>query len=456
MPPSVPLKRLLTGLGWLLSLCPLLAQPPSQLRLLVQDYLQRSPSLKARQYETAAARQQSRILKTARLPTLDATAQANVATYNNLTGMFYPTGILPISGPPSTGNNFSPVTGTALGGLLNWSPFTFGALDSRLAVAEAELNARLAEETDEQLRIQVATAGAYLDALLGQELVKITAQNTARVDSLLRQVKALVVQGLRPEVDTALTVTELSRAETEQINARAQAEAARIRLAEWLARPDTALILTDTLLLTRTPASATAPTDGPHPTERIFQSRISVETARIDQIRHQYRPKLTFWGTAYARGSGIDYRGDVQFADGLLFSRYNYGAGVHLAWPLLRGAERSALLTQQDFRIRAAAEQLAQTQLTLGSQRRSATLLRQQAEAVARQLPRQVAAARQALTGLELRYRSGLVNLTDVLQAQYTLLRAETDQKAAVLAVWRSLLLESYATGTLTPFLQAL
>ena len=92
----------------------------------------------------------------------------------------------------------------------------------------------------------------------------------------------------------------------------------------------------------------------------------------------------------------------------------------------------------------------------MDSQRRQARLLRRQAEEVARQMPRQVGAARLALTGLQSRYASGLVSLTDVLQAQYALLRAETDQKVATLAVWRGLLLEAYAQGDINLFLQAL
>lgn len=435
---------------------PALAQAPSQLRTLLQQASDRYPALRVRTYEAEVLRQQAAVVRTARLPTLDATAQANVATYNNLTGMFYPTSLLPISGPPSTGNVYSPVTGTAAGLLMNWSPLTFGVVDSRVAVAQAELAVKLAQTADEKLRVQVGTAQAYMDALLGDELSRLAGQNIGRTDSLLRQVQALVTQGLRPEVDTALVVTEFSRAEIERINARNRADDARLKLAEWLARPDTSLTLTDTTLLTRLPNSAAGPTELAHPTELVFQRQIELEITRVAQIRRQFAPRLTFWGTTYARGSGVDYRGEVRALDGLLFSRFNYGVGAHLLVPLLRGPERSLLLTQQDFRLKAAAEQLTQTRLTLDTQRRSARLLRQQAEEIARQMLRQVTAARQALIGLQSRYASGLVSLTDVLQAQYTLLRAESDQKATTLSVWRGRLLEAYAEGDINLFLQAL
>ncbi|GAA4447190.1 hypothetical protein GCM10023189_03280 [Nibrella saemangeumensis] len=432
------------------------AQSATQLQTLLQQAEKRYPSLNAKRYEADATRQQTNVLKTSLLPSLDATAQANLATYNNLTGMFYPAGLLPISGPPSTGNNAQPVAGSAASFLMNWSPFTFGYLDSRMAVAEAELAVKLAEGSDERLRIVASVAKAYLDALLQQELARLAGRNTARADSLLRQVRTLVRQGLRPELDTALVRSELIRAEVEQINAQAAADQARLTLAEWIATPDTTFALTDTQLLARLPRTQPAANTDLHPAEQIGKTQVDLELARRTQIRRSYLPRLTFWGTTYARGSGIDYRGEVNTWEGLAFSRFNYGAGVHLTVPLLRAAERTALLSQQDFRRQAAAERLNQTRLTLDGQRRSAALLRQQTEQVARRLPLQVQAAQQAYTALQVRYQTGLVSLTDVIQTQYALLKAESDNQVATLAVWRALLLEAYARGDLSYFLQAL
>src|SRR6516164_9044685 len=66
---------------------------------------QRYPLLKAREYEANAATEDVNVAKYSRLPTIDATYQAGIATANNLTGLFNPNGILPITGPPSTSNN---------------------------------------------------------------------------------------------------------------------------------------------------------------------------------------------------------------------------------------------------------------------------------------------------------------------------------------------------------------
>lgn len=80
---------------------------------------QRYHLLQSRKYESEAAAANVDVVKYSRLPTIDATYQAGIATANNLTGLFYPNGILPISGPPSASNKYDPATGSAAGILLN-------------------------------------------------------------------------------------------------------------------------------------------------------------------------------------------------------------------------------------------------------------------------------------------------------------------------------------------------
>ena len=80
---------------------------------------QRAPVVQSKRYESEAA---SKNIEVARyntsMPTIDATYQAGIGTANNLTGIFYPNGILPISGPPATENRYNPATGSAASILL--------------------------------------------------------------------------------------------------------------------------------------------------------------------------------------------------------------------------------------------------------------------------------------------------------------------------------------------------
>lgn len=72
------------------------------------------PSIAAKKAQTQAAQKEIEIQKNTIIPTLDAAYQADYATYNNITGMAFPQYIIPISGPPSTKNDFNGVFGSAV------------------------------------------------------------------------------------------------------------------------------------------------------------------------------------------------------------------------------------------------------------------------------------------------------------------------------------------------------
>ena len=113
-----------------------------QIKGAVQMAEQRYHLLKSRQYESDAATKAIDIVKYSKLPTVDASYQAGAGTANNLTGIFYPYGILPMTGPPSGVNNYTPVTGSAASVLLNWQAVTFGQRGAQIDVAIAEANTK--------------------------------------------------------------------------------------------------------------------------------------------------------------------------------------------------------------------------------------------------------------------------------------------------------------------------
>ncbi|MFW1545123.1 hypothetical protein ACEWAO_23525, partial [Vibrio parahaemolyticus] len=80
--------------------------------------------------------------------------------YNNIIGMAYPPLLIPISGPPSTGNNYNGVFGSATGLLLNWRPVTFGQRSAQLDLAKQQVQATLADASNEifQHKIKVINA----------------------------------------------------------------------------------------------------------------------------------------------------------------------------------------------------------------------------------------------------------------------------------------------------------
>jgi outer membrane protein len=94
--------------------------------------------------------------------------------------------------------------------------------------------------------------------------------------------------------------------------------------------------------------------------------------------------------------------------------------------------------------------------LTVTSQQQAAAAMVQAARAVAANTPVQLAAARQGEAQATARYQAGLASIVEVADAQGLLAQAEVQDQLARIDVWRALLTQAAAQGTLTPFITLL
>lgn len=442
--------------GLLLGVTQMVWAQPTPLADLLNQTAAQYPALKAVRYRLDALRQNEALVQQTARPSLDAAYNANLATYNNITGLFFPPFTLPISGPPSASNSYQPVAGSSASLLLNWQPVTFGKREAQRAVAVAELAAGEAGLTNDLFNHKIRVIRAYLDQLLLQQLLSVYLQNSQRANAILMQSRVLVINGLRPASDTALLSGELSRARVELLQAQQALQIAQINLGE-LATGTQVSVRADSLLFTRLPTvPGQRDTASMHPTLQVAQRQIKVSESKESLIQKARLPVFSVWATTYARGSGVSASGDVQPAQGLLLTRVNYGAGVQLALPLLNGPEVRLRSQQQQLITSAVTEDLHQTERQLSTQQQVAAATLQQALLVARELPLQVQANQTAYTTLQTRYANGLVTLPDVAQALYGLVRAETDLRRAYWSAWQALLQQAAAAGDLAIFLTQL
>jgi len=93
--------------------------------------------------------------------------------------------------------------------------------------------------------------------------------------------------------------------------------------------------------------------------------------------------------------------------------------------------------------------------LTVTSQQRSAAAMLQAARAIAANMPIQLAAAQQSESQARARYQAGLTSIVEVADAQSLLAQAEVQDQLSRIDVWRALLAQAVAHGTLAPFLAA-
>lgn len=409
------------------------------------------PKLKAYRYELEVSKANIKLQEQAIIPHLDAAYQMNIATANNITGMFYPQFVLPMTGPPSSGNDYSPVTGSAASLLFQWQPGAFGDRRSKISLAAVSLQTLQAKNDQEIFAHKVNVSSQYLEAVYFQQLLKISEENIHISESQLRQVKVLAKTGLRPGVDTALIQAELSRTRIEWLKIKNLFNTVLSSLRQSVAS-DAAIISKDTAFYSLIPNGLLADTSE-HPTGKT--ARLSIEEDKIKRtvIGKLTAPHVSFWGATYARGSGINYNGVMKTFDGFNLNRFNYGAGIQLAVPLLNHAEVKTRLKQQDWLIKSGEEKMNQVSLELREQRKLSESTFFNAVSIVKETPVQVYSAEYAFNAMQIRYNTGLVNYAELLQTQAGLLKAKIELARSRAELWKALLYKAAVYGDLNLFI---
>lgn len=412
---------------------------PLTLRQAVAIGVARYPSVSAAQADQAAAAATIDLARQAYRPRIDGIVQLNRATHANVAGLLLPQSVIaPISGPVQTDLSGGSVWGTAVGALVTWKPFDFGARRADVVAAQRE---------DEVMRVAVdrvtldtaaAIADLFVSALAGRETVVAAQAAVARAGTLLQSVQALVDAGLRPGVDAATARAEQAAAVMQVIAAQRAADASATHLAEYVGAEATAAALP--------PPPLDEPAGGQHPSSpdrnpavRERQAAVDEASTLLEIARRSADPDVAVQGTVYGRGTGVlDTTASGTGADGLGLDAANWAVGLTVTVPMLEWANKHTREAIQAARIKAATARLDEARLDLTRRRAIAAQEATAAVSLARQAPLLVQAARAAEEQAASRYRAGLSSITDVADAERRLAQAEIDAALADLAVWRA------------------
>jgi outer membrane protein len=397
------------------------------------------------------------LARTAWLPRVDALAQANRATRNNVYGLLLPQSTLPnISGPPNPVNDMTSVWGSAVGFLVSWEPFDFGTRTASVAAAEA--GRRRSEARVERTRFEVAalTADAYLTALAARQTILAAEAQVTRSRQIGDVVRALAKAELRPGADVSRNEAELATAEIQVINAQNALAAARTTLEKLTGRSiDPVEFNSPPADLSGASPEPTAPFNTTaNPYAREQQASVAEAEARRRIIERAWYPKFNVQGASYARGTGAVPDGrTLGGVNGLGPNIYNYALGLTVTFPLFELPSlraRREIVERQRLTEQARYDQLL---LELKAQMQRATDQLETARRVSSIVPRQLEAARVAEAQAGARYKAGLATLVEVADAQRVLTQSEIDASLARLNVWRAMLQVAAAAGDLKPFL---
>jgi outer membrane protein len=434
------------------------AAAPGSLTIMqaVEDALRNYPSIRVSQEQINAAAAGIRLARTAYLPRVDALAQANRATRNNVFGLLLPQSAIPsMSGPVIGSNNFGTAWGSAVGTLVTWEPFDFGLRRANVAIATAAQAQSEATLKRTQYDVAVATADAYLTLAAAQQTVGAAQAGVDRAETIARTLNALANAELRPGADASRAEAELAAARTQLIQAEQAVEVARATVSQFSGVEPAAIAISAPDLLRLPPEQIVTPLN-PAVNPIAVEQNAAVEQAKaqVRALERSYFPRFYLQASGYARGTGAETNGALLGGvNGLAPNVQNYALGFTVNFPVFDLPAIQAREAAQAASVRAQTARYQQIASDLRAEWNRAVATLQGARRIAANTPVQVRAARAASQQATARYQSGLGNIDEVAEAERLLTQAEIDDALARLAVWRGLLGIAAAAGDIQPFL---
>ena len=289
------MRALLNAAG----MCAFICAAPLPAQLTVSQAVERAlhsyPAVRVSQAEIDAAAAGIRLARTAYLPRVDAVAQINRATRNNVFGLLLPTeGVIPsMSGPVIGSNNFGTAWGSAVGALVSWEPFDFGLRRANMDTAAAARSQSEAALALTQFEVAAATADAYLTLAAAQETVRAAQAGVERSATVARTIGALVKAELRPGADGSRAEAELAAARTQLIQAQQAAEVARAAVSKFVGIDPTQITLAAPRLAELPPEQNAAPLDtAAHPAVREQNAIVAQAEAQLKALERSYFPRF--------------------------------------------------------------------------------------------------------------------------------------------------------------------
>jgi len=421
----------------------------------VESSLQNYPSIRVSQEQINAAAAAIRLARTTYLPRVDALAQVNRATRNNVFGLLLPQSVIPsMSGLVIGSNNLGSVWGSAIGGLVTWEPFDFGLRSANVAIADRARAQSEAAVKRTQFDVAAATADAYLTLVAAQQTSLAAQAGVDRAAIIVRTIAALVDAQLRPGADQSRAEAELAAARTQLIQAQQAIDISRATLSQFIGT-DPAQIAVVAGSLLQLPPEQAAPILNTAANPLAVEQNAAVEQARaqLRALERSYFPRFYLQGAAYARGTGAETNGDrLGGLNGLAPNVQNYALGFSVTFPIFDLPALRAREAAQSAALRAQTARSDQIAVDLRAQWNRAVATLNGARHIAANTPVQISAARTASQQAAARYRAGLGNIDEVAEAERLLTQAEIDDVLARLSVWRGLLGIATAAGDIQPF----
>lgn len=400
----------------------------------VNKTIENYPEIKRQEQELKASQAHVTTVAGNMLPSLRLMDEVNVASANSLPGSYLPLSVIPsTSGAVRAENNGQAASGNIAMSLLEWELYNFGYKQAEKSAANAQMQVSKANLSANKYILSEQVIALYLDWLKKFRLLQIERENLDRVSVAFNIIRATVISGLKPGVDSSTASAQYAQSRIAYLQAYTDYKNEQITLATYTGldtaavKPDTAAV---SLMLKAYPQAwniSDSVTDA-HPVLNVYEKQYEEQLARNKATDRKYMPKLSLESAAWARGSSInnvDQYADLQ--QGFGYSRYNYLVGLAVSYNLFDIKHRHDEHQENNFRSQAKEEALKTAELNLNKALQQANVAYQNTLDKLNELPVQLHSATDAYNQQLALYKSGLNTLIDLTNAQYVLKQAETN-----------------------------
>lgn len=452
---------------WVLSTCILLfsytgiAQKKISLGELVEASRLHLPVLLQKQALVKSAQASVADVKQSFLPQVKFSEQLNLGSDNSLAGSFFTMGMTPsTSAGVRSDNTLQAATGNVAVLYGEYELVNFGLNRSKVRYAESITDLQVADQQREEFLVAWQVAKLYFAILKQQYRLDADRQNVRRYDSIFTVISALAKSGLRAGADSSQAKAELSKTRITYNQTAAQVEQLREQLHFYTGIPVTELqadsFAKQFLIHTPLPVGVTDSITA-NPLLGYYIKQRNLLLSREDLIRKSYLPRILLSGSAWGRGSSIQYNDKfTPLSNGLGFQRFNYAVGVAFTYNLFNSMYRKSKLTINRFDTEASTYALEQEQALLQSANRQTETVLHTLQANLVEYPVQLKSALDTYHQKLAQYRAGLISLIDLTNASFVLYRSQTDYIEAISDWYLAQLNKAALSGALNQFIQTL
>lgn len=408
-----------------------------QLQSLWEEVKETYPGVKVGEHKITSAQKSKNAVRGERLPQLRTQAQNTYATHEGTAGAFFPqSGLFNVSGSDGlTGADWNP--NTYASATFEFEVFSFGKMRNKSKAAQAFSNKTEEEQQAYLLNLQKELSARYLSLLFNQRLLSTNRQNLERLNTVRSITSALSGAGLKSAADSLLATSAYNQALGENQNLHGKQGAALIKLQELIGEAQHENEgSAHHFLYPKIPETSSE--NQSHP----FLNSLAEERKQLQYLSKSSSgaalPSIKILGGYAWRGTGIGSGGMVsdQWKDGFSNSATNGLIGLGLTWNI------TDVYTQKQKGN--ALKEEAESKKYLYEQydqqwRADLAALQNQIDNQFLEVQKTQEAQEQAQSAYEMylaRYKSGLMDLSNLLQIQILLEQAEKTHIHAAYEYW--------------------